>query len=355
MLPSSPAGGLHHYRLCAQSTNDPVVITPDGFDLATINRNHTITSLFIQTDDPKSVSNTNNPLSVFLREGKIAIPNAACTGQESFEVTQCTNTYYSDQISTVASAANGEFFFANDYWNPLVVSQTRWNAWERICQHKDLRVTVRSNTDREVDYCIEHRLHTIPLNLLVDATPFDSETIHPHLCGSRDFFLFNVPASTSAKDSYLWVKLTSVGQASVWVNHGSLADTPCHESYCSTTQLFTRFQVASRDNNNRFVNGGVVLNQFPDDFEHALLEQSCHAHVICNFQTGDYYMTVTAQESYVLEARIVATTTEIVLGSRTDTLTVAPGEYKYFKFTVPQPQKDQYLQVDIADVHSGGL
>jgi len=66
-------------------------------------------------------------------------------------------------------------------------------------------------------------------------------------------------------------------------------------------------------------------------------------------------MTVVAKETYTLEARIVKTTTEVVLGARSSELSVAPGEYKYFKIDVPQPQIDQYLQVDIADVHSGGL
>jgi hypothetical protein len=351
-------GDMHHYKVCGERTNDPVVITPNGNDLPTIERNHTILSMFVKVDDPTSTTNTN-PLNVYMRQGKIALQGTGCS-DESFSVDRCTQSYYTDaddaNIAGSGRASNAPFFWRADYWNPLVVPQTRWNAYERICQYNDLRVTVQANAD--VDYCIEYRLHTIQLNPLADAVPFDSESIHPHLCGSRDFFLFNVPDNTNVGDSYLWTKLNSLGSAELWVNYGSLADGPCHVANCATRDIYDF--IKSRDTSQKYPTTDINqsagrIGGFSDDLENPLLRESCYAHVICNFQTGDYYMTVVAKETYTLEARIVKTTTEVVLGARSSELSVAPGEYKYFKIDVPQPQIDQYLQVDIADVHSGGL
>eukprot|EP00013_Stygamoeba_regulata_P025124 CAMPEP_0177646100 /NCGR_PEP_ID=MMETSP0447-20121125/9594_1 /TAXON_ID=0 /ORGANISM="Stygamoeba regulata, Strain BSH-02190019" /LENGTH=3768 /DNA_ID=CAMNT_0019148611 /DNA_START=119 /DNA_END=11425 /DNA_ORIENTATION=+ len=353
------AGEKHLYKLGDFMTNDPVVITPNGHDLPTIQRNHTILSVFVQADS-QTTTQSESRLKVSLRDG------AWATGQcdtENFGTSSCTNTYNTDARTAFAApssythspsrtASNAPFFFAADYWNPLVKAQTRWNAYERICQFKDLRVTVEALEDTK--YCIEHRLYTVELHALSDGVPMLSETIHPHLCGSRDFFLFTVPDSVNAKDAWLYVMLESIGSAEVWVNHGSLADTACSVAYCSTQNMD---EFLARDYNAKYAAGSLRLEGSSRlDWENLPLSQRCMAHVICDFKTGDYYMTVVSQEQYTLTAAVVTQQTqEIVLGSRTQELSVPFGTIMFFKFDVPEPQKDQYLQVNIADVHFGGL
>ena len=341
------ANSWEHFRLCDnyKSNNDPIRITPNGPRIPAPQRNHTILSMWVhydlnnmQTNDI-TPENPNGRLTVYMNDKRIAAPG--CTNENTFKSRECNGGFLSECDAVTPRTDDGDncdpyWYWSTDYTPACPVPETRWLAYERICQFDDLRVTIHNTHNENLDYIVEPRLYTVDLIVLTDGIMFESNSKHTWLAGSRDFFIYQVNPAVVEKESYLWVELESVGRSQVWVNQGSLAWNGCSMGYC---------QVMPVDNH-------IMTPDRP------LITNKCYAHDKCNFKVTDYYLTVVAEEYYNLTVQVRTNVTPLPLGARTAELTIPKGTYAWHKITLTPANianKDSYLQVDIADVHFGGL
>jgi len=329
---------LQHYYVAPQIGNDPVFHTSGGVNVPRIARNHTILSIWVQ-DDVTNPSANPDGLRLYLNDGEYMtnhIATPTCANYGTAQTSRPTGNFanYWQSMWTEDSFIPASPSFIWEYYSLVASAQSRYNAYENVCQFRELKVAVHNPSTVGRWYCIEPRLHTVPINRLTTAIPFSSETLHPTLMPARDFFLLEVPDTTVEADSWLWVELGAVGAAKVYVNKGSLAGPRCSDtSSCRTA------------------GDSPLLSEYP---EHVGV---CYAHDFCNFKNGPYYLSVISTEWYYLLAEVVTDVSSIALNQQTALQTLPRGQYRYYKVALTEADipKDAYLQVDIDEVNYGGV